>query len=77
MKKVEAPVNRDKLMAIARAIDELINEDEDDTHPIGFALLVFPFDGTGEVQMVTHGIDHDDTIGLLKEFIAELETERR
>jgi hypothetical protein len=74
----DAPIEdeyRDKMAAVAQAIDELFNGDaKGSARRTGFVLLVFPF-GAAErrCNYISNGADRRDIVTMMKEQIKRFE----
>jgi hypothetical protein len=66
---------REKMNAVARAIDELFNGNaKGDKRDVGFVLLVFPFgEKEGRCNYISNGADRRDVVTLMKEQIKRFE----
>lgn len=63
----------DLMNQLARAIDDIFNEDKNN-RATGFVLLTFPFGSTdGRCNFISNGADRKDIICLFKEMIARFE----
>lgn len=74
----DAPIEsayREKMNAIARALDEMFNGDaKGAARKTGFVLLVFPFgEGEGRANYISNGADRRDVVTLFKEQIKRFE----
>ena len=66
---------RDKMVALARVLDEYFNGPaEGPARETGFILLVFPFgEGEGRCNYISNGADRKDVVTMLKEQIKRFE----
>lgn len=66
---------REKMIAIAAALDEVLNDGvKGPARSTGFVLLVFPFgDDSGRCNYISNGADRRDVLTMLKEQIARFE----
>jgi hypothetical protein len=74
----DAPIEdeyRDKMVALARGIDEIFNgEVKGPARETGFILLVFPFgEKEGRCNYISNGCDRRDVVTLFKEQIKRFE----
>jgi hypothetical protein len=74
----DAPIEgeyRDKMVAVAQALDELFNgAAKGPARKTGFVLLVFPFgDGEGRCNYISNGADRRDIVTMMKEQIKRFE----
>ena len=74
----DAPIEeeyRDKMTAVAQALDELFNGDaKGSARKTGFVLLVFPFgEGEGRCNYISNGADRRDIVTMMKEQIKRFE----
>ena len=74
----DAPIEdkyREKMTAIAQALDELLNgEAKGPARKTGFVLLVFPFgENEGRCNYISNGANRKDVVAMLKEQIARFE----
>ena len=74
----DAPIEveyREKMTAIAKALDELFNGDtKGPARKTGFVLLVFPFgEGEGRCNYISNGADRKDIVTMFKEQIKRFE----
>jgi hypothetical protein len=74
----DAPIEdkyRDKMVAIAQGLDELLNgEAKGPARKTGFVLLVFPFgENEGRCNYISNGANRKDVVAMLKEQIARFE----
>ena len=69
------PEYREKMAAIAQALDEVFNgETKGPARQTGFVLLVFPFgEGEGRCNYISNGADRKDIVTMLKEQIKRFE----
>lgn len=69
------PEYREKMAAVARALDELFNgDDRSQPRKTGFVLLVFPFGETeGRCNYISNGAARTDIVTVFKEQIARFE----
>ena len=69
------PEYREKMVAVAQALDELFNGPvKGPTRQTGFVLLVFPFgEGEGRCNYISNGADRKDVMTMLKEQIKRFE----
>jgi hypothetical protein len=74
----DAPIEpgyREKMVAVAQALDELFNgEAKGPARQTGFVLLVFPFgSGEGRCNYISNGASRNDIVTMMKEQIARFE----
>jgi hypothetical protein len=74
----DAPIEpdyREKMVAVAQALDELFNGDvKGPARKTGFVLLVFPFgEGEGRCNYISNGADRRDIVTMMKEQIKRFE----
>lgn len=74
----DAPIeaeHRDKMVAIAQALDEMFNgEAKGPARQTGFVLLVFPFgEKEGRCNYISNGAGRKDIVTMMKEQIARFE----
>jgi hypothetical protein len=74
----DAPIEaefREKMNAVAAALDELFNGDvKGPARQTGFVLLVFPFgEGEGRCNFISNGADRRDIVTMFKEMIKRFE----
>jgi hypothetical protein len=74
----DAPIEdeyRDKMVAIAQGLDELLNGDaQGAARQTGFVLLVFPYDEEeGRCNYISNGADRKQIVTLMKEQIKRFE----
>jgi hypothetical protein len=69
------PEYREKMNALARGLDEVLNGDaKGQDRKVGFVLLVFPFgDNSGRCNYISNGADRKDIVTLFKEQIKRFE----
>ena len=69
------PDYREKMVAVAQALDELFNgEAKGDARQTGFVLLVFPFgEGEGRCNYISNGANRKDIVTMMKEQIKRFE----
>lgn len=74
----DAPIEEQyiaKMQAIARTLDEFLNEGtRGPGRETGFVLMVFPYgDKTGRCNYISNGADRGDIVTLMREMIARFE----
>lgn len=74
----DAPIEpdyREKMVAVAQALDELFNgEARGSDRKTGFVLLVFPFgEGEGRCNYISNGASRRDIVTMMKEQIKRFE----
>jgi hypothetical protein len=74
----DAPIEadyREKMTAVAQAIDELFNDGAKGAdRKTGFVLLVFPFgEGEGRCNYISNGASRRDIVAMMKEQIKRFE----
>jgi len=69
------PDYREKMVAVAQALDELFNGDaKGPDRRTGFVLLVFPFgEGEGRCNYISNGASRRDIVAMMKEQIKRFE----
>jgi hypothetical protein len=72
------PEYKEKMIAVAEAIDELFNGDLRGKYKkVGFVMLVFPYgNNDGRCNYISNGADRDDVIVMLKEQIKRFEGQK-
>ena len=70
----DAPVERQDYVALAGAIDKLLNGDaRGSARKTGFLLMIFEFGHEGRCNYISNGADRREVVTLMKEMIARFE----
>jgi len=73
----DAPIQkefRERMVQLARSLDDIFNGETLPVKQVGFVLMVFPYgDTTGRCNYISNGANRQDVVALMKEMIARFE----